>query len=181
MFALLGVFYVFVATCIYTQCVKKKQVPLKIYIDVELEEVERDDNTDDEWCDYMEEDYIDQDDYNDEAYDYFHKYNDNVYNNVENLLLNMTSIDDDKHEIVLHDIYEHLQDNFINETEYYTEYNQPDITWKFEYKDCGLTVYDIESELTDFVDENFLTQNIIIYFNGERIMGSIDEKTKKTQ
>lgn len=174
MYAFLGFFYVFVSVYFYKMSTTKT-TPVELYVDTEY--LESDSKYNDE--DYVMDDgeMIDEDDFFDDRYN-VNVYNDNESTN-DTLLVNMTVKKED--EKVIYDIYDHLKDNLITESDYSVDSSDKSTTtWTFEYYDM-LHEEDIKRELIEYVDENVLTDNIILYFNGERIDNNCVSNEKNKQ
>lgn len=148
-----------------------KTTPVKIYVDTDV--VDRDNKYDSQGDFIMAgDDYdYDDDDYVRDDEDYFEdRYENNVYNDdissSDKLSVNMTV--NSEHVRVLHEIHDHLKDNLLVELDLSVDLSdEKTITWTLEY-DHELEP-DVKQEMIDFVDENVLTHNIILYYNGERL------------
>ena len=87
-------------------------------------------------------------------------------NKNDKLLVNMTV--DSEHVKVLYEIHDHLKDNLLVELDMSVDLSdEKTIDWTLEY-DLKLE-HDIKQELIDFVNENVLTHNIVLYYDGERL------------
>lgn len=139
-----------------------KRTPIEIYVDTDV--VGGNNKYDSEGDFIMTGDRYEDDDHFDDKY----KNNADNGDNGDIFLVNMTVVSE--YVRVLHEIHEHLKDNLLVELELSVDLSdEKTIKWTLEYDDDDDVEFDVKQELIGFVDENVLTHNIVVYYNGERL------------